>query len=238
MITSPFLAFQMMPANVPPVSPLDRYRGFQTGTAVGKLIRKLNLEKQVFVVSKDPFKLVAANHQNPTLILGWWVGTSLYAAANADRSRKEFVDLPGLRNCYKTTVSIQGPKFIEFTIESGIVTKSVNGSIVDLDFDIYDNPSYFSGRKDKTVALVAQNYNPKITFGTLMVFNQGQSPRNEKADDSKLLNLKTSGVNRIITDDIDHISVLLHRPTSDVVIIRFNMSLLVVCVIFGMRLIY
>eukprot|EP00794_Sanderia_malayensis_P006923 gene6923-7701_t len=205
-----FVIIEMTPSNAPPSGPADRYRSLRTGLLVGKLIRKLNMEDHVVVVSIDPFKLLALNHENSDVVTSWVMKKSFYETKTAERIRKEFVDLNSLRTCYIKTAPT-GLDFIAFLLETGIVTKSVNGSLVDVDFELIDNPKYLSGRQDKTVALVRKNYNSRASVGAFLTYyNEDGSGIKLSDEKATVLAAVKSGVDRIITDDVDQVYTILY----------------------------
>lgn len=200
--------FQLVPADAPPESPLERDHALRVGRGIAKLIPKLNMIEEVFVVSSDPFKLLAVNYYKPAIITGWWFKTEFYVNATIKRMRKEFIDLVGLRDCYIKTAPT-GLEFAPFLYETGIVTKSVNGSVFDASFDIINNAAYFSGRAGKTADVLKKNYNPKMHYGGILKFYDEGMTRDKKTVKTKLLNLTQSGMDRVITDDPDSVLMML-----------------------------
>ena len=200
--------FQLVPADAPPESPLERDHALRVGQGVAKLIPKLNMIDEVFVVSSDPFKLLAVNYYNSVIVTGWWFKKEFYVDATIKRMRMEFIDLVGLRDCYVKTAPT-GLEFAPFLYETGIVTKSVNGSLFDASFDIINNAAYFSGRAEKTADVLKKNYNPGMHYGTILKFYGEGITRDKKTVKIKLQNLTQSSMDRIITDDPNSVSVML-----------------------------
>lgn len=182
------------------MSPLERDHALRVGREAAKLVRRLDMINEVFVVSSDPFKLLAVNHYDSDIVTGWWFKGEFYHDATIGRMRQEFTDLNGLRNCYIKTAPT-GVEFAPFLYETGIVTKSVNGSLFDTSFDIIDNSAYLSGRQDRTIDVLKKNYNPQIHFGGLLMYFDGQAARNRKADIAKMQSFVEHGMDRVITDD-------------------------------------
>eukprot|EP00112_Aurelia_sp_Birch-Aquarium-sp1_P006015 Seg1672.12 transcript_id=Seg1672.12/GoldUCD/mRNA.D3Y31 product="GDP-mannose 4 6 dehydratase" protein_id=Seg1672.12/GoldUCD/D3Y31 len=192
---------ELVPTDAPPVAPVERYRALQMGTATGKLIRQLGLEKEVIVASSDPFKLLALNHENPNVVSSWWFKKEFYDATVAEKIRREFTDLNGLRDCYLNTA----PKvihFLPYLLETGIVTKSVNASLIDASFDIIDNPIYQNGSTTKTSMVAKKNYNPSISTGTILSYYNSEGSLDKKATNKKIRAILKTGTERLITDDV------------------------------------
>lgn len=184
------------------------------------------MENDVFIVSADPFKLLAINHENSATVTGWLMKKSFYGSTVAKRIRKEFVDLNGLRTCYVDTA----PKdvgFIPFLLETGIVTKSVNGSFFDADFDLINNPTYLSGRSDKTATLVKSSYNPRISVGAFLSYYNKDGSSSPTANENKIQAVINTGVDRIITDDVDGLYKMLFSVSANANEIIIHTSLLI-----------
>ena len=184
----------------------------------------------VFVVSSDPFKMLAVNYQDSDIVTGWWFKKEFYVNATIKRMRKEFIDLQGLRDCYRKTAPT-GLEFAPFLYETGIVTKSVNGSLFDASFDFVNSAAYFSGRNDKTLDVLKKNYNPNIHYGTLLTYFESQIVRNKKADNTKLHILKKNGMDRIITDDPRWVREVLTAIGSSGFAISANVNMVIYCIV-------
>ena len=228
------LIFQLVPSDAPPESPLERDHALRVGLAVGKLIRKLNMIDDVFVVSSDPFKLLAVNHENSAIVTGWWFKKEFYVNTTIKRMRDEFIDLVGLRDCYIKTAPT-GLEFAPFLYETGIVTKSVNGSVFDASLDILNNAAYFSGRAENTLNVLKKNYNSKMHYGAIVKFYQERMTLDKKTVSTKLDSLKNNGMDRIITDDPHTVSMMLTTVGSSATAVFSNhMVVLYSMVCFGL----
>ena len=171
------------------------------------------MEDEVFVVSSDPFKLLTLNHENPNIVSGWWLKKEFYNDQIAGKMRQEFTDLNGLRDCYKKTAPT-GIKFLPFLYETGIVTKSVNGSIFDASFDVLDNAKFFDGRSDTTKSILQKNYNRKMSYGAILAYYEDLVPRDKKKDKEKLSIEVKRGLDRILTDDLADVYSMLNSIQS------------------------
>ena len=190
-----------MPTDAPPVHPVERYRALKMGIATGKLIRQLALEKEVIVASSDPFKLLSLNYENPNVVSSWWFKKDFYDPTAAEKIRREFTDLNGLRDCYLKTAP-KGIHFLPYLLETGIVTKSVNASLIDASFDIIDNATYQNGSTTTTLVVAKKNYNPLISTGTILSYYNSEESLDSKAVNKKIHAVVKTGTERIITDDV------------------------------------
>eukprot|EP00795_Rhopilema_esculentum_P000236 gene236-9876_t len=204
---------ELVPTDAPPENPAERDHALRLGLGVGKLIRKLKMEDEVFVVSSDPFKLLVLNHENSNIVSGWWLKKEFYNDQIAGKMRKEFTDLNGLRDCYIKTAPT-GIKFLPFLYETGIVTKSVNGSIFDASFDVIGNAKYFDGRSDTTKSILQKNYNRKMSYGAILAYYEDLVPRDKKKDKEKLSIEVKRGLDRILTDDLADVYTMLNSIQS------------------------
>ena len=201
---------------------------------MAKLIRKLNMINEVFVVSSDPFKLLSVNHENSKVVTGWWFKKEFYKDSTTKKMRKEFVDLNGLRSCYIKTAPT-GAQFAPFLYETGIVTKSVNGSLFDGSYDVINDPAYLSGRVDTTFDVLKKNYHPQMKYGAILKFYEEDKTRDKKTVKSKLQALSKNGMDRVITDDPQSVMMMLRAiggschvvfPNFNVVFLSFSVVLL------------
>lgn len=225
---------ELVPSVAPPASPLERDHALRVGKGVAKLIRKLNMINEVFVVSSDPFKLLPVSHENSNIVTGWWFKKEFYKIPTIEKMRKEFVDLKGLRNCYIKTAPT-GAQFAPFLYETGIVTKSVNGSLFDSSVDIINNAAYLSGRADTTIAILKKNYHPQMKYGAILKFYEEDQTRDKKTVKSQLQALLKKGMDRVITDDPQSVMTMLTAvggsyhvvfPSFNVVFFSFSLVLL------------
>ncbi len=196
------------------MSPTGRYLSLRTGILVGKLIKKLGMENEVFIVSADPFKLLAVNHENSATALGWLMKTSFYETKTADRIRSEFVDLEGLRTCYINDKAPTGAAFLPFLLETGIVAKAVNGSFFDADFDVINNPTYNSGKTSETAKLIKGTYNPVISTGAFLSYYSKDGSAAATHSEKKVFSVVSTGVDRIVTDDVDSMQKILYSVSA------------------------
>ena len=180
---------------------MERYRALKMGRATGKLIKQLGLEKEVIVASSDPFKLLALNYENPNVVSSWWFKKEFYDATVAEKIRREFTDLNGLRDCYLKTAP-KGIHFLPYLLETGIVTKSVNASLIDASFDIIDNSTYQNGSTTNTLIVAKKNYNPSISTGTILSYYSSEGRLDSKAVNKKIHAVVKAGTERLITDDV------------------------------------
>lgn len=198
---------------------MERDHALRVGKATAKLVRKMNMINEVFVVSSDPFKLVAVNYYDSAIVTGWWFKKEFYVNDKAKAIRREFVDLPGLLDCYVKTAPT-GLEFPPFLYETGIVTKSVSSSVFDASFDVIDNMSYFSGRQLRTIDLLRQNYSPTMHYGSVLTYYDGDAARNKTVDSKKLHKLIKNSMDRMITDDPAWVRKVLTSVDSSAFVIR------------------
>ena len=190
------------------------------------------MENEVFIVSADPFKLLSLNFENSAAISGWLIKKSFYEAKVAEQIRKEFVDLNGLRDCYIKTAP-KGVDFLPFLLETGIATKSVNGSVFDADSVLINNPLYLSGQADTTHSLVKKNYNPRMRIGAFLSYYEGDDAVTTKEDERKrIMSLVNTGVDRIVTDDLAGVKKIL-RSVSGAAKTTGNAWALILSVLFS-----
>lgn len=119
----------------------DRTESEKIGKAVAKLIAEKGLLDKVLLASFDPFKILAAKKENPSLTVGIFYKKGMWEQINADNMKREYGDLPGMRQCVESAPN-NGTEFMEFLFETGDLLRSTNSSFVVMDYNIYNNAKY------------------------------------------------------------------------------------------------
>ena len=194
----------MKPSNLDGV---NLNKSMETGKAVAKLVTKLGLQKQAFLVSFDFMKSLAAKRENPDLVVGSFYSTSYWNKDTAWYSglKKQLKTLPGLSTCLDALPSNRS--LIDFLFEKGSVFKSINASFVDMDYKIYSNKSI---NKD-AVKTLRDNYNKKLSFGAWTIYSMSMDSAQIEASEDQVQALIDKGAERLITDDIARLRKKLKR---------------------------
>jgi len=198
---------ELLPSNVPPTGPLDRHRGLKTSELTVQLIRKLKLEKEVIVVSRDAFKLKALDYYGPELVSGWWMDTSLFTPTKGNEIRKVYHEIPDIYYTQCFEKQSNGSLFTEYLLRSGIVSKAVNASLIDLSLDIYNL------KKTEIRKMVDDNYGLGTPLGAFGI-SLWDFSKNDQSDVSYIQNAVDNGVTRFITDDVNRIKTALNEATT------------------------
>lgn len=201
----------------------NQSRSIETGKAVARLITKLGLEKNVFLVSFDFMKSLAAKRENPNLVVGSFYSTK-YWIQSPQWYRELKVHLrmlPGLETCLDALPNNRS--LIDFLFEKGSVFKAMNASFVDMDYKIYSNKSI---NKD-AVKTLRDNYNKKVSFGAWTIYSMSMDATQIEASESDVQSLIDQGAERLITDDIPRLRNKLGRNSAN----QFCISLLFVSIL-------
>ena len=112
----------------------DRTESEKIGPAVAKLIAEKGLLDKVLLASFDPFKILAAKKENPSLTVGIFYKKGMWDQRNADDMKREYGDLPGMRQCVESAPN--GTDFMEFLFETGDLLRSTNSTLIYVTFKI------------------------------------------------------------------------------------------------------
>lgn len=110
----------------------DRTESEKIGPAVAKLIAEKGLLDKVLLASFDPFKILAAKKENPSLTVGIFYKKGMWDQRNADDMKREYGDLPGMRQCVESAPN--GTDFMEFLFETGDLLRSTNSTLIYVTF--------------------------------------------------------------------------------------------------------
>ena len=186
-------------------------RSINTGKAVAKLVTKLGLEKQVFLVSFDPLKSLAAKRENPSLVVGtfyeedYWKASSSWYAGWKQLMKTHY---PGLRTCLDAIPNDRS--LIDFLFEKGSIFKSINASFVDMEFTIYDNKQF----SNNTFKTLRDNYSKKISAGAWTIYSMKLNETETEATEAQVAHLIKEGAERLITDDVPRLRKKLGRTSA------------------------
>ena len=151
---------------------------------MAKLIAEKGLLDKVLLASFDPFKILAAKKENPSLTVGIFYKKGMWEQINADNMKREYGDLPGMRQCVESAPN-NGTEFMEFLFETGDLLRSTNSSFVVMDYNIYNNAKY----SNNTFQTFKENYSPSLSFGAFIIDNLAltdeQRTKDDKYADSK-----------------------------------------------------
>ena len=178
----------------------------ETGIQVAKMVKRFGLEKQVVLSSFDPFKLYYArkelNQLNTCFLIAkqYWDDKTFLRASNASLAQLE-----GLKDCLRDNNDSNYGKFI---LETPAVVKAIGASSLDMDYDIYNNPTY----SNNTYQMFKKNYGPEFSYGAWTVYKMKFNAKQLDDSEKKLQNLIDNGADRLYTDDIPRLLKKLGRP--------------------------
>ena len=185
----------------------NKTKSFETGKAVGRLIRKLGLEKNVLLTSRDAYKIFAAKRENPGLVIGchyikryWKLEYAQYAEI-----KKNLKAIPGLDKCLDPLPI--NSSMLSFLFQTGSYNKALNASFVEFEFGLFSDSEVMKN----PVKILKDNYNKNITFGASTIYSMALSESDITAAESKVQNLIDKGVARLITDDVPRLMKKLGR---------------------------
>lgn len=183
----------------------NRMESERVGKAVAKLIGEKEVADKVLLSSFDPFKILAAKRENPSLVVGMFYKTGMWNSSVANNMKLQFADLPGMHECVKKAPN--GTDFMNFVFKTGDVLKSTNSSFVVMDYNIYNNPQF----SNDTFKTFAENYRPSLSFGAFIMDNLALTDEQRKNDEKKLDLLIEKKAAALFTDDIPRLRQKLGR---------------------------
>ena len=183
----------------------NRTESENVGRAVAKLVTDKGVANNVLLSSFDPFKIVAAKQQNPSLVVGTFYKKGMWDQSYADTMKSEFGDLPGMRQCVETAPN--GTEFMDFLFHTGDLLKSTNSSFVVMDYNIFNNPQY----SNNTFQTFAENYSPDLSFGAFIIDNLALTDEQRKNDEKTLELLIAKNASALVTDDVPRLLKKLGR---------------------------
>ena len=212
----------MMPGHVPPTDPLDRHYSIKTGEVLSQLIKKYNMENEILVVSRDAFKLLSLAHHHLPVASGWLIESKLYNVNTSQAIKQAYNDLPPINKCFEKTDSVTAGKtghdFVQSLVSTGMISKAVNASFVDLSIDVYDDQSYFhTTPTDNIKDVLSKNYGTGLSIGVFNVFmpNNDMALADQKESDKKIISKVVDlGATRIITNDVNRVKKALDEVTT------------------------
>lgn len=187
----------------------DRTESEKIGQAVAKLIAEKGLLDKVLLASFDPFKILAAKKENPSLAVGIFYKKGMWDQRNADDMKREYGDLPGMRQCVESAPN--GTEFMEFLFETGDLLRSTNSSFVVMDYNIYNNEKY----SNNTFETFKENYSPSLSFGAFIIDNLALTDEQRTRDDKILDMLIQNNATALVTDDIPRLRKRLERTSTE-----------------------
>lgn len=185
----------------------DRTESEKIGQAVAKLIAEKGLLDKVLLASFDPFKILAAKKENPSLTVGIFYKKGMWEQRDADHMKREYGDLPGMRQCVESAPN--GTEFMEFLFETGDLLRSTNSSFVVMDYNIYNNAKY----SNNTFQTFKENYSPSLSFGAFIIDNLALTDEQRTKDDKILDMLIQNSASALFTDDIPRLRKKLGRTS-------------------------
>lgn len=197
----------VMYLNLKPGYLRDRTESEKIGQAVARLIAEKGLLDKVLLASFDPFKILAAKKENPSLAVGIFYKKGMWEQRDADHMKREYGDLPGMRQCVESAPN--GTEFMEFLFETGDLLRSTNSSFVVMDYNIYNNPKYSSN----TFQTFKENYSPSLSFGAFIIDNLALTDEQRTRDDKILDMLIQNSASALVTDDIPRLRKKLGRTS-------------------------
>lgn len=197
----------VMYLNLKPGYLRDRTESEKIGQAVAKLIAEKGLLDKVLLASFDPFKILAAKKENPSLTVGIFYKKGMWEQRDADHMKREYGDLPGMRECVESAPN--GTEFMEFLFETGDLLRSTNSSFVVMDYNIYNNPKY----SNNTFQTFKENYSPSLSFGAFIIDNLALTDAQRTKDDKILDMLIQNSASALVTDDIPRLRKKLGRTS-------------------------
>ena len=187
----------------------DRTESEKIGQAVAKLIAEKGLLDKVLLASFDPFKILAAKKENPSLAVGIFYKKGMWEQRDADHMKREYGDLPGMRQCVESAPN--GTEFMEFLFETGDLLRSTNSSFVVMDYNIYNNEKY----SNNTFETFKENYSPSLSFGAFIIDNLALTDEERTRDDKILDMLIQNNATALVTDDIPRLRKRLERTSTE-----------------------
>lgn len=197
----------VMYLNLKPGYLRDRTESEKIGKAVAKLIAEKGLLDKVLLASFDPFKILAAKNENPSLTVGIFYKKGMWDQRDADHIKREYGDLPGMRQCVESAPN--GTEFMEFLFETGDLLRSTNSSFVVMDYNIYNNAKY----SNNTFQTFRENYSPSLSFGAFIIDNLALTDEQRTKDDKILDMLIQNSASTLVTDDIPRLRKKLGRTS-------------------------
>ena len=187
----------------------DRTESEKIGKAVAKLIAEKGLLDKVLLASFDPFKILAAKKENPSLTVGIFYKKGMWEQRDAEHMKREYGDLPGMRQCVESAPN--GTEFMEFLFETGDLLRSTNSSFVVMDYNIYNNAKY----SNNTFQTFRENYSPSLSFGAFIIDNLALTDEQRTRDDKILDMLIQNNATALVTDDIPRLRKKLERTSTE-----------------------
>ena len=176
------------------------------GQEVAKLVTDLGVVNNVLLASFDPFKILAAKKENPSLVVGLFYKTKMWDdPATINVTKMEFGDLPNMQQCVEDAPT--GRDFMNVLFQSGALLKSTDGSFVVMDYNIFNNEKY----SNDTFQTFKGNYRNDLSFGAFIIDNLALSKAEREADDKVLDLLIENDVSCLVTDDIPRLLNKLGR---------------------------
>ncbi|XP_065669838.1 uncharacterized protein LOC100208300 isoform X2 [Hydra vulgaris] len=204
---------ELVPNHIPPQNPLDRHRAVEVAKLVGDLVKQLQLENDVFIVSKDPFKIYALSYYHPQLQFGWWPDVKMFDNITAYKMKEEYNDIPVIyeSNCFDGTEN--GFLFAKYLLTSGMLAKSINSTFIDLPLEIYSNMTYFSNKITETniVPILQSSYGQGTSIGLFGVFSDKSALYSPEDDFKFIRSITDNGLTRFITNDVNRVKIALQR---------------------------
>lgn len=236
----------MMPDHIPPADPLDRHLALKTADLLLKMIKDYGMENQVLVVSRDGFKLLGLADSQPAIPLGWPIDTRLYTPRISEDVENEYYDFPPVysNECFKK-LGGKGFSFMKNLVSSGLISKVVNASFVDVSVHVYDGTTkYFdiTSQQPTIKDVIASNYGGRVSFGVFDVFSWNStdtqlSPTDQKEEDTKHISkIVAAGASRIITNNVNRVKRALDdviTPYSQGNIVHTYMTVIVLTILIG-----
>lgn len=176
------------------------------GKKVAKLVTDLGVVNKVLLSSFDPFKILAAKEENPSLAVGAFYKTQMWDDSDEiSNMKKEFGDLPNMQQCVSDTPT--GREFMNILFRSGALLRSTNGSFVVMDYKIFENEEY----SNDTFQTFKDNYREDLSFGAFIIDNLALSEAQRKEDEKALDLLIANNVSCLVTDDVPRLLKKLGR---------------------------
>lgn len=197
----------VMYLNLKPGYLRNRTESEKIGKAVAKLIAEKGLLDKVLLASFDPFKILAAKKENPSLTVGIFYKKGMWEQRDADHMKREYGDLPGMRQCVESAPN--GTEFMDFLFETGDLLRSTNSSFVVMDYNIYNNAKY----SNNTFQTFKENYSPSLSFGAFIIDNLALTDEQRTKDDKILDMLIQNSASALVTDDIPRLRKKLGRTS-------------------------
>ena len=166
----------------------------------------MGLERQAMINSFDPLKTLAAKQENPAVPVGTFFKRDFWLPKYAQTLKSVSGKLPGMNECVEKAPN--GTEFVFFLLQSGSILKAINGSFLDMDYRIYDNPDY----SNDTFKTLRTNYSPTISAGAWTLYSMSQSEAGWDASESQIDSLIKQGAERLITDNVTRLLEKLQRP--------------------------